>query len=217
MKILCQDCDSGMADLPANSIDLIFTDPPYVKDLYREAYALLGTHAPRLLKPSGFLITYAPQYHLHEIMQILGKRLEWYWICMQINRRESILVHQKNAIAKHKPIVIYQKAPKKPNKRIFVDVIAGMKQKRYHPWEQSIHDALHLLSRFAAPGDVVLDPFMGSGTTILAGNLLGLECIAPILAEEANPRLDEAAKHADLAVKEYDIALARLLEAMERA
>lgn len=199
--IKCMNCDQGMAELPEDSIDLIFTDPPYVKDQYKEAYELLAKHGPRLLKPSAFLITYVPQYRLNEVMRIMESGLEYYWICSQINNRESIMVHQKKAICLFKPIIIYQKPPKKPCKNAFVDVIKGHKQKAFHPWEQSIHDALHLLSRFAGPGDMILDPFMGSGTTILAAKLLGLEAIGfeidPDTYRTASERLNQSALNLD--------------------
>jgi len=201
MSIRCMDCDQGMGELPDNSVDLIFTDPPYVKDQYKAAYETLAKHGPRVLKPSGFLITYAPQYRLHEIMQMMGEDLEYYWICSQLNNRESILVYQKNAICLFKPILIYQKPPRKMCKEAFVDVISGKKQKKFHPWEQSIHDALHLLSRFAGPGDMILDPFMGSGTTILAAKLLGLEAIGfeidPDTYRTASERLNQSALNLD--------------------
>ena len=72
MSLTNIDCAIGMAGLPDESIDVIFTDPPYVGDQYEAAYQVLADHAARLLKPSGFLVTYAGQYHLDRVMQILG-------------------------------------------------------------------------------------------------------------------------------------------------
>jgi adenine-specific DNA-methyltransferase len=192
----CQDCNIGMRRIKRETIDLIFTDPPYVKDQYREAFTLLARHAKRILKPSGFLITYAPHYHLDEIMKILGRKLEWYWLVTQLNQNEGILmVHQKRVLCGFKPILVYQKPPASPPPLIFLDRISGRKAKAHHAWEQSIHEALHLISRFVVPGQVVLDPFAGSGTTLLAAKLLGQEYIGfeidPVVFEDAERRLEQ--------------------------
>ena len=192
----CEDCDEGMRRLKKDSIDLIFTDPPYVKEQYHNAYTILANHAKRVLKPSGFLITYAPQYHLQDIMGILGKKLGWYWLVCQINHGNNLLaVHYKNVICGFKPILVYQKPPFAPPEKIFLDRIEGRKAKDHHAWEQSIHEALHLLSRFPKKGEIILDPFAGSGTTLLAAKLLGLNYIGferdQLTYEKAVKRLEQ--------------------------
>jgi len=194
----CCDCDQGMRKLKKESIDLIFTDPPYVKEQWEQAYTTLARHARRLLKPSGFLFTYAPQYHLSDIMNILGRRggLKYYWIIPVLNKGQSTaLVHPRNAICIHKPIVIYAKPPLKKARLVFCDVVSGRCQKAYHPWQQSIHDVLGIVSRFSYHGDVILDPFAGSGTTLLAAKLLELDYIGfeidPATYEIALGRLEQ--------------------------
>jgi len=60
------DCAEGLRALEAGSVDIIFTDPPYIAAMYEEAYGILAEHGARVLRPGGWLITYAPQYHLPE-------------------------------------------------------------------------------------------------------------------------------------------------------
>jgi hypothetical protein len=176
--------------IPAESIDLIFTDPAYVKDQYQEAYANLAGLALRVLKPHGFLITYAPQTHLDEIMDMLryngtwlhGGKLQYFWIIESLNEGQSTAKnHQRNAICLHKPILVFQKAhegePLKGVRRCFADVVRGRRQKKYHPWQQSIHDVIGIISRFMDPGEILLDPYAGTGTTLKAANLLGMDWI----------------------------------------
>lgn len=184
------DCDKGMAFLEIESVDHIFTDPPYVKEQYFQAYSTLIKHAERLLKPSGYLFTYCPQYRFDEIFNMLQKSgLKYYWMVPQLNLRETGMVYQRNAICLYKPILIFQKEPLKTCRLPFTDVIRGNKQKDYHIWQQDINDVLGLLCRFAVPGEVVLDPFVGSGTTLLAAKLLGLNYIG----FEINPNTFEIA------------------------
>lgn len=67
-------------DIPDNSVDLIFTDPPYAKEfmlLYKE----LGKVAFRVLKPGGSLITYLEQLALRETynnIESSGLRYNWF-------------------------------------------------------------------------------------------------------------------------------------------
>jgi len=171
------DCDEGMTTLKADSVDIILTDPPYSSEEFEEAYHILSKHAPRVLRPSGFLVTSAGQYHLPVIMRELSQGLEWFWICSQINRGSKTIIWSRHTMCGFKPILVYQKPPVKPPNKLFIDTVQGTKLKRYPPWEQSIDDSIHFLSSLAEPGAVVLDPFAGSGTTLLAAKLLGMEYI----------------------------------------
>lgn len=173
--LICGDCDKGMARMRSGSVDIIFTDPPYVKDLYTEAYQVLATHACRLLVPGGYLVTYCPQFHLPAILRILdGSGLAYFWLCAQLNSGAKTIVWSRHAMCGWKPVVIYQKPPVSAPDQIFIDVLRGVRAKAFHPWQQSIHETLHLLSRLAAPGALVLDPYAGTGTNLIAAQLLGM-------------------------------------------
>jgi len=170
--------------IPEQSVDLIFTDPPYVKDLWENAYAELAMLAARVLKPHGFLITYAPQAHLADIIDLLrystpkDEGLSFFWIISSLNSGPALKAHKWNAICLHKPILIFQNGGEvKGARRCFADVVRGLKQKKYHPWQQSVHDVLGIIDRFMAPGEILLDPYAGWGTSLIAANLIGVEWV----------------------------------------
>ncbi len=62
----------------------------------------------------------------------------------------------------------------------FIDLINSPPgpDKRFHDWQQTIEPVRYLVTRFSRPGDTVLDPFAGSGTTALAALLEKRRAIA---------------------------------------
>jgi site-specific DNA-methyltransferase (adenine-specific) len=189
-SVLLGDMNEIGQRVPADSVDVIFTDPVYLKEHYQQAYADLAELALRVLKPHGFLFTYAPQTHLDEIMDMLrftgtwrhGGKLQYFWVIESLNGGQSTAKnHQRNAICLHKPILVFQKAPEgvqlKGARRCFADVVRGYRQKRFHPWQQSVHDVLGIIDRFMQPGEILLDPYAGTGTSLIAGQLLGMDVV----------------------------------------
>lgn len=175
-RLVCGDCAELMEDLPDGSVDVIFTDPPYLAE-FLPRYQVLADHAARLLKPSGFLVTYAGQYHLDRVMQMLGSTgLSWFWMVGQVNNT-AVLIHGRKIVSSWKPILVYQKPPAARCPRQLGDMVAGKWTYKKHPWEQAISNTLKVLERLADPGAQVLDPFMGTGTNCLAAKLLGMEYI----------------------------------------
>lgn len=51
------------------------------------------------------------------------------------------------------------------------------KEKRYHPTQKPIAVMRWIIERYAKPGETILDPFMGSGSTLIAATQLGYDCI----------------------------------------
>ena len=52
-------------------------------------------------------------------------------------------------------------------KRYFNDVIIGTgREKDNHEWQQGEEELRQIFEPFTDPGDTILDPFMGSGTTL---------------------------------------------------
>lgn len=66
----------------------------------------------------------------------------------------------------------------------------GADTRRYvHPTQKPVALLDRMLLNSSAPGDVVLDPFLGSGSTLIAAERLGRRC----LGIELEPRYVEAA------------------------
>ena len=46
-----------------------------------------------------------------------------------------------------------------------VNTLEGVRNAGLHPWQQRLSDAVYIIEHFSDEGDLVLDPFVGSGTT----------------------------------------------------
>lgn len=55
---------------------------------------------------------------------------------------------------------------------------------RYHPTQKPLKLIKQLLADFVRPGEIVLDPYMGSGTTLRAAKDLGMRAIGIDISEE---------------------------------
>jgi adenine-specific DNA-methyltransferase len=180
---LFMDCKPGMKEIAPESVDCVFTDPPYVSDLWENAFTVLARGAMRVLKPGGWCVTYQPQRHLLDIGDIMRRPgLQYYWDVPVLNLGQSTaMVHDRNVICLHKPIFIYQKPLETLKLRtpplVFTDVIRGLRQKAYHAWQQDIHDPISLLSRICHKGDLILDPYAGTATTLIAAKVMGMRYI----------------------------------------
>lgn len=152
---------------PDNSVDLILTDPPYGRE-FRDLWKDLAREAARVLKPGAFLVAYSGQHGLPEILSALASHLDYFWMGFLLHRvcprREEVRV-----INAGKPLPVFYKAPRRTPARWFTDVVTGSgPAKSLHPWQEPVAEARHLIMTFSQPGDLVLDPFAGTATTLLA-------------------------------------------------
>lgn len=74
--------------------------------------------------------------------------------------------------------------------------IRDSKEKRYsHPTQKALDVMKWCIENFSKPGDIILDPFVGSGTTCVAAKQLGRKYIGIDISEEyckiAKERLNE--------------------------
>lgn len=165
------DFTKALNDIPDNSIDLIITDPPYDKEsIY--LYGELSKLAKRVLKKNCFCIVYSGVMYLFEIMEQMNKYLDYYWIYALVYPDTHTKVMGRNILQGWKPFLVYQNEFKK-NKELFIDVINGSgREKQNHPWEQSIDELTKIIEYFTKPGDSILDPMSGSGSTLIISKKL---------------------------------------------
>jgi len=159
------DFEKILADIPDGSVDCIITDPPYPHE-FIECWTKLSRFAKRVLKPNGFCIAYSGQMHLPEVIKRMNENLDYYWTFAVYHEGQTQIVNGVNLICRWKPVLIFQNGKKKISNTIQDYFISEQREKTGHDWQQSQSGVGYLVEMFTKVGDLVCEPFAGSGTTI---------------------------------------------------
>lgn len=178
-QILCMDALELMRALPDGCVDLIFCDPPYDRDSI-PLYGLIAENAKHCLKDGGFLLAMSGGSYLDQIMPQMSKSLTFYWLLF-VGLTEGARVFPQGTamplITHQKPILAYMKGRGKP-RTVLHDMEPGAgNDKLYHRWGQDLKSARYYIDCFTKPGDLVVDPLVGGGTTAVVCQALGRDYI----------------------------------------
>lgn len=146
--------------------DYVITDPPYPKE-FLPLFEDLAVLSNRWLKPGGLLIVMSGQSYLHEIYEMMAKHIQYYWTACYLTPGQPTPLRQVNVNTTWKPLLIFRKGEYKG--KIFGDVFKSEgNDKDFHKWGQSISGMQDVISKICLPGQSILDPFCGAGTTGVA-------------------------------------------------
>lgn len=81
------------------------------------------------------------------------------------------------------PVIVYGKPDKIVDRDVWIVPIAGQDECEGHPCPKSLRFWKALTNSFSSPGQIILDPFMGSGTSLVAAKNLD-RCAIGIEIEE---------------------------------
>lgn len=186
-------------EIPDNSVDLILTDPPYDTE-WLDFWPQLGEMAYRVLKPGTFCLAYVGHMHLPlELGGLAAGGLEYWWQASIHFLGHQPAIRVRRVRTGWRSVLIFVKLPISESPPWFADWLQTdpMPERRYHTWGQSLGPPRQLIRRFSLPGQLILDPFCGSGTFPVAAVMegrraLGIE-LDPSHAETARQRVATAA------------------------
>jgi len=148
--------------------DYIITDPPYPKE-YLELYEKLAIRANDWLKPGGLLVAMCGQSYLDAIYEMMSKHMKYYWTAAYLTPGQPTPLRQVNVNTTWKPLLMFLRKGDTYKGRIFGDVFkSDGNDKDFHMWGQSHSGMYSVISGICSPGNIILDPFCGAGTTGVA-------------------------------------------------
>lgn len=179
----------------AGSIDLVVTDPPYLCN-YRDrdgrkvrnddnADGVLGVFPElyRVLKADSFAVVFCGWTAIDQFSRAwteagfrVGGHLVW---------GKDYVSNAKHVQYRHESAWLLTKGrPERQGKALHDLLEWTYSGNRHHPTEKAIEVVAPLTRSFSKPGDTVLDPFLGSGTTAVAAALAGRRAIGVELEEK---------------------------------
>lgn len=164
---------SALADV--RDADVLITDPPYTAEalpLYRK----MADAARDWLRPGGLCAVMCGQTHFPAVLPALTKHLDYRWLIAYLTPGgQAVQIFPRQVNTFWKPVVVLTNG-KRDDDRWIGDVTrsdVNDNDKRFHEWGQSESGMADLVRRLSEPGEVVLDPFMGAGTTGVAALAAG--------------------------------------------
>jgi DNA modification methylase len=182
--ILKADCVRAMRQLPAASVNFILTDPPYIvryKD--RSGRAIRNDDNAAWLKPA-----FAEMYRVLADNSFCVSFYGWTFADRFVTAYRSAgfrivghITFKKNYVSstgymhsQHECAYLLAKGrPQKPEAPISDVMPWAYSGNHHHPSEKAVKTLLPLVEAFSQPGGLVLDPFCGSASTLLAAKSLG--------------------------------------------
>jgi len=166
------DFADALADLEPGSVSLILTDPPYAQDALPD-YGRLGAFAAEKLTDGGSLLCYVGHSTMPAVLDELREHLRYWWCIALEHRGGGQRLPGKWVRIKWKPILWFVKGARRD--RVYIsDLIHGaIPAKQLHSWAQGIDEVVPLIEGLTSPGDLVCDPFAGSGSFGIAAHNTG--------------------------------------------
>ncbi len=194
-KIIQGNSSNVLADMPEGIVDLAITDPPYgvryrdrngrtvrnddqlssVLPVFKELY--------RCMKPDSICVSFYGWNAIDQFMQAwknAGFKVGGHmvWTKDYSSRQRYLKYHHEQAY------VLLKGNPVKPAEPLTDVQPWAWTGNKAHPTEKSVKIIQPLVRAFSKPGDLVCDPFAGSGSTAVAAALSGRRYLGVELEEQ---------------------------------
>jgi DNA modification methylase len=200
-RIIHGDCAEVLKSIADESVDFVLTDPPYLtryrprsgltvtNDDAKDGARVFAAYADiyRVMKPDTLCVSFYGWQAVDEFMR--AWKAAGFVPVEHIVWKKSYVASSRFLNRTHEAAYVLAKGrPAVPSERLDDVQPWFYTGNRIHPTEKHVRILKPLIEAFTAPGDLVLDPFCGSGSTAVAAALLNRRYIG-IEIEEKYVRL----------------------------
>jgi site-specific DNA-methyltransferase (adenine-specific) len=182
--LLHGDCRHALRGIASASVDFVLTDPPYVgrytsrdgRSIRNDNWTWLNPafrELHRVLKRDAFCVCFYGWAHADKFVNAF--RAAGFFIGGHFSFPKRYVSGKRYVAYQHEAAyLLFKGRPGEPSYAIS-DVIEwhDYPKNELHPSQKPLSILQPLIKAFCEPGGVVLDPFAGSGSTLLAAKLLG--------------------------------------------
>ena len=178
------DCLEILPELPARSVNFILTDPPYiVRYRSRDGRTVMNDDndswlAPafaemyRVLARDSFCVSFYGWPHADRFLHAFrsaGFNILGHFVFPKRYTSSTRYLRYQHECA----YLLGKGFPSKPESTIGDVLDWTYSGNKLHPSQKPLSALLPLIETFSCKGDIVLDPFAGSGSSLVAAKLLG--------------------------------------------
>lgn len=181
--LLQGDCVDVMRRIQSHSVDFVLTDPPYItRYRARDGKSVINddndrwlqpafTQVYRVLKPDSFCVSFYGWNKADLFMSAWRKA--GFSIVGHVVFRKQYASSVRFMRYQHEQAYLLAKGNPRPPAQPVSDVIDfPYTGNRLHPTQKPVEALLPLIEAFCKPSGTVLDPFCGSGSTLVAAQQL---------------------------------------------
>lgn len=209
MQVFKEDAVEWLSTLADASVDLVITDPPYESlEKHRKIGTTTRLKVSKASSNQWFQIFPNERFEslLQEVFRVLKKNSHFYLFCDQETMfvikpiAEKVgfkfwkpIVWDKVTIgmgyhyrARHEYILFFEKGKRKLNDLGVPDILQSKRVYRGYPTEKPVDLLEVLISQSSTEGELVMDPFFGSGSTLVAAKTLNRNYIGCDISDAAH-------------------------------
>ena len=204
-QIIQGDCLEVLRGFPDKSVDLVLTDPPYGIERDKgfegfEGFGGFGTKIARRRYEDDDWDSERPQKAVFDELLRIGKLVmifggNFFADLLPMGTHWIVWDKENTMPTFGDAELVWTNSDRKSVKIITrqYNGLIGKESQRYHPTQKPVDVMAWIIKNYSEVGQTILDPFVGSGTTVVAAkqegrNYIGIE-ISPKYAEIARERL----------------------------